>query len=47
MTGKVIDSYGRQSHQIDLVVHDTFYSPLLFTLGDATSYGSAARIGDI
>lgn len=35
-TGKVVDSLGRQSQQIDLIIFDTFYSPLLFTLGDAT-----------
>lgn len=35
-TGKVIDSQGHQSQQIDLIVHDTFYSPLMFTVGDAT-----------
>jgi len=35
-TGKVVDSRRRQSQQIDLVIYDTFYSPLLFTLGDAT-----------
>lgn len=35
-TGKVVDSNGRQSEQLDLVIYDTFYSPLLFILGDAT-----------
>jgi len=31
--GKVVDSNGRQSEQIDVIVHDTFYSPLMFTIG--------------
>ena len=35
-TGKVVDSKRRQSEQVDLIIYDTFYSPLLFTLGDAT-----------
>lgn len=35
-TGKVVDSMGHQSEQIDLIIYDTFFSPLLFTLGDAT-----------
>jgi hypothetical protein len=36
VTGKVVDSKRCQSEQVDLVIYDTFYSPLLFTLGDAT-----------
>lgn len=36
VTGKVVDSRGHQSQQIDLIVHDTFYSPLMFTVGGAT-----------
>lgn len=35
-TGKVVDSRGHQSEQVDLVVYDAFYSPLLFVVGDAT-----------
>ncbi len=35
-SGKVVDSRGYQSEQIDLVVYDAFYSPLLFVVGDAT-----------
>jgi hypothetical protein len=35
-TGKVVDSQGHQSEQIDLIVYDTFYSPLLFKIADAT-----------
>ena len=35
-TGKVVDSRGHQSEQIDLIVYDAFYSPLLFVVGDAT-----------
>lgn len=35
-TGKVVDSNRGQSEQVDLIIYDTFYSPLLFTLGDAT-----------
>ncbi|TDC49979.1 hypothetical protein E1212_16260 [Jiangella ureilytica] len=35
-TGKVVDSQGHQSEQIDLIVYDTFYSPLLFKVADAT-----------
>lgn len=35
-TGKVVDSRGQQSEQVDLIIYDAFYSPLLFTLGDAT-----------
>ncbi len=35
-TGKVVDSRGHQSEQVDLLVYDAFYSPLLFVVGDAT-----------
>jgi hypothetical protein len=35
-TGKVVDAKHHQSEQVDLVIYDTFYSPLLFTLGEAT-----------
>lgn len=35
-TGKVVDSRGHQSQQIDLIVFDTFYSPLIFQVADAT-----------
>jgi len=35
-TGKVVDSRGHQSEQVDLIVYDAFYSPLLFIVGDAT-----------
>lgn len=35
-TGKVVDSAGHQSEQIDLIVYDAFYSPLLFVVADAT-----------
>ncbi len=35
-TGKVVDSRGHQSEQVDLIVYDAFYSPLLFVVGDAT-----------
>lgn len=35
-TGKVVDSRGYQSEQIDLIVYDAFYSPLLFVVGDVT-----------
>lgn len=35
-SGKVIDCRGHQSEQIDLIVYDAFYSPLLFNVGDAT-----------
>lgn len=35
-TGKVVDSRGYQSEQIDLIVYDAFYSPRLFVVGDAT-----------
>lgn len=31
--GKVVDSQGHQSEQIDVIVHDTFYSPLMFAIG--------------
>ena len=34
-SGKVIDSQGHQSEQIDIIVHDTYYSPLMFSIGDA------------
>ena len=34
-SGKVIDSQGHQSEQIDIVIHDTYYSPLMFSIGDA------------
>ena len=33
-TGKVVDSQGHQSEQIDLFIYDTYYSPLLFSIGD-------------
>ena len=33
-SGKVIDSQGHQSEQIDIIVYDTFYSPLMFRIGD-------------
>lgn len=33
VSGKVVDSKGHQSEQIDVIVHDTFYSPLMFTIG--------------
>ena len=35
-TGKVVDSAGYQSEQIDLIIYDAFYSPLLFTVANAT-----------
>ncbi|NEA30226.1 DUF6602 domain-containing protein [Streptomyces sp. SID13031] len=35
-TGKVVDSEGHQSEQIDLVIYDAFYSPLLFHLAGST-----------
>lgn len=35
-TGKVVDCQQHQSEQIDLIVYDAFYSPLLFTVGDST-----------
>ena len=35
-SGKVVDSRGHQSQQIDLIVYDAFYSPLLFTVANAT-----------
>jgi hypothetical protein len=35
-SGKVVDSQGHQSQQIDLIVYDAFYSPLLFTIANAT-----------
>ena len=34
-SGKVIDSQGHQSEQIDLIIHDTYYSPLMFSIGNA------------
>ena len=34
-SGKVIDSQGCQSEQIDIIIHDTYYSPLMFSIGDA------------
>ncbi len=33
VTGHVIDSNGGQSGQIDVIVHDAFYSPLIFSVG--------------
>ena len=36
VSGKVVDSEGYQSQQIDVIVHDTFYSPMMFTVGDST-----------
>jgi hypothetical protein len=33
VSGKVVDSQGHQSQQIDVIVHDTYYSPLMFTIG--------------
>ena len=33
-SGKVVDSQGHQSEQIDLIIHDTYYSPLMFRIGD-------------
>lgn len=35
-TGKVVDSRQQQSEQVDLIVYDAFYSPMLFTVADAT-----------
>lgn len=35
-SGKVVDCKQQQSEQVDLIVYDAFYSPLLFTVGDAT-----------
>jgi hypothetical protein len=35
-TGKVVDSRGHQSEQVDLIVYDAFYSPLLFIVGEST-----------
>lgn len=32
----VVDSAGRRSEQIDVVIHDRHFSPLLFDVGDAT-----------
>lgn len=32
----VVDSAGHQSEQIDVVIHDRHFSPLLFDVGDAT-----------
>ena len=34
-SGKVIDSQGHQSEQIDIIIHDTYYSPLMFSIGGA------------
>ncbi len=34
VSGKVVDSHGHQSEQTDLIVHDTYYSPLMFAIGD-------------
>lgn len=34
-SGKVIDSQGHQSEQIDIIIHDTYYSPLMFGIGEA------------
>lgn len=34
VSGKVVDSQGSQSEQIDVIVHDTYYSPLIFSIGD-------------
>lgn len=34
-SGKVIDSQGHQSEQIDIIIHDNYYSPLMFSIGDA------------
>ena len=36
VSGKVIDSQGHQSEQIDLIIRDTYYSPLMFSIGDAS-----------
>lgn len=33
-SGKVVDSQGHQSEQIDIIIYDTFYSPLMFRIGD-------------
>lgn len=33
-SGKVVDSRGHQSEQIDIIIYDTFYSPLMFIVGD-------------
>ena len=33
-SGKVVDSQGHQSEQIDIIIYDTFYSPLMFKIGD-------------
>lgn len=33
VTGHVIDCDGGQSGQIDIIVHDAFYSPLIFAVG--------------
>ena len=33
-SGKVVDSQGHQSEQIDLIIHDTYYSPLMFSIGN-------------
>ena len=33
-SGKVVDSRGHQSEQIDIIIYDTFYSPLMFRIGD-------------
>lgn len=35
-SGKVVDCKQQQSEQVDLIVYDSFYSPLLFTVGDST-----------
>lgn len=35
-SGKVIDSQGHQSEQIDIMIHDTYYSPLMFSIGGAS-----------
>jgi hypothetical protein len=34
VSGKVVDSGGSQSEQTDVIVHDTYYSPLIFSIGD-------------
>lgn len=35
-SGKVVDCKQQQSEQVDLIVYDAFYSPLLFTVGGST-----------
>lgn len=36
LKGQVIDSFGQQSDQIDVLIVDRFYTPLMFTLHDVT-----------